>query len=91
MNILNIEAMDYWKRNNPDIPCWTWEDNRKQINRAEIAMHRMVCSEALANCGHRICNKLNLKTGKYALWIFQKYFASTSMERRVDPYGSVLE
>lgn len=80
---LNIEAMDYWKKNNPGYSV---------LDLGKITANRliglklpntpgMVCSEALANCGHRICNKLNLKTEYVCPVDFQKYFASTSMEK----------
>lgn len=60
---LNLDAMDYWLKNNPGYSV---------TNLFEIATERLiglklpdtkgwVCSQAIAACNFTICNKLNIK------------------------------
>ncbi|GEM_PF-6025540 len=72
----NIDAADYWRDNNPGYSV---------LDLGKIAAKRltgiklintpgMVCSESLANCGFKICNKLKLKAEYVAPVDWQIFF-----------------
>mgnify|MGYP001164397284 CR=1 FL=1 len=73
---LNLDAMDYFRNNNPG---YSVLDLGKITGKRLMGLKLpntpgMVCSEAVANCGFEICNKLGIKSEYITPVDFQHYF-----------------